>query len=173
MIRSVRNDIIDDREYNYFNYVITPQIRQLFNSETTDEFYNNFKQCVSYEYNIVISNLIKIKNLQQNQKFYFDDEFNIQIHSNYFGSWTTSTYRYIVGLGRDSSFNDLEHFIKEIKLLIDRTLIVNYKHCIPKIKLDILKSHFKNIKKGLLKLKETYNNDNNILSIIDKLIVLI
>jgi hypothetical protein len=178
MIRSVRNNNIPNSEFscfNYFNYVITPQIKQLFDSETADDFYNNFKQCVHYDYNIVINNFIKIKNLQKNQKFYFDNNTNIQIHSDYFGSWSISTYRYLIGLGRELSFNDLKFFIINMKKFIDRSLLVNNsdKKCVPKIKIDILISQFKTMKRGLVNLKETYIDDKNIVSIIDELIILI
>ena len=62
-----------------------------------------------------------------------------------------------------------------MKKFIDRSLLVNIsdKKCVPKIKIDILISQFKTMKRGLVNLKETYIDDKNIVSIIDELIILI
>ena len=124
------------------------------------------------EYKKILENLDKIKNLNKGEKFYFNGDKEIIIHNYYsipFGSFAISAYRYAIGLGREESFRDLAYFLTKIRSFINKTnrLAINKWNTIPVTKVRILKHKYRYINKGLLKLKETYEGDYNIVSKID------
>jgi hypothetical protein len=171
MIRDIikENGIYD---INTFNYVINPQINKLANSNL-ESFQDNFKDIIKINYKTVASNLDTIRFIKEGEKFYFNENFEIQVHSNYFGyTWPISIYRYTIGLGRGSTFNDLKTFMKKIKSLFNKSYLIeeNKWNDIPKIKMKILKNKYLNIKNGLLRIKRTYEDDNEIKNIIDEFI---
>jgi hypothetical protein len=173
MIRSLCNNIEYDK-YNYdlYDYVMDPKITELSKSDNLEEFKINLKKNISIDYETIINNLDKIKQLKNNDKFYFyNNEFHI--HTNYIGVWGISVYRQVVGYSRTSSFNDLEYFLTKIELFLRRCYRLGYNNwaSIPSTKIKILIYKFKNCKRGLNILKETYKDDNNIINNIDKLLI--
>ena len=171
MIRDIikDNNILD---LNTFNYVINPQIDKLANS-SIESFEQNFKDIINLSYQTVSHNLDRLRSIKEGEKFYFNENFEIVIHQNYLGyTWVTSVYRYSVGLGRLSTFNDLKSFIRRVKALFNKTYLINEDKWgdIPKIKMKILKSKYINIKNGLVRIKRTYEGDKDIENTIDEFI---
>ena len=167
MIGSLCDDMnIPYRNINN-NIISNPLIIELANSEKIEEFNERFYRCTHMEYKKIIDNLDKIKNLNEGEKFYFNGDKEIFVHTNYsipFGAIAISAYRYAIGLGREESFRDLAYFLSKIRSFINRSnkLAVNKWKTIPVTKLRILKHKYRHIKKGLLKLKKTYESDYSI-----------
>jgi len=172
MIGSLCDDMnIPYRNINN-NIISNPLIIELANSEKIEEFHERFFRCTHMEYKKIIDNLDKIKNLNEGEKFYFNGDREIIVHTNYsipFGGFAISAYRWSIGLGREDSFRDLAYFLTKIRSFINRSnkLAVNKWKSIPVTKLRILKHKYKYINKGLMKLKKTYENDYSIQSKID------
>jgi hypothetical protein len=167
MISSLCDDMnIPYRNINS-NIGLNPLMIELANSEKIEEFNERFFRCTHMEYKRILVNLDKIKNLNEGEKFYFNGEKEIIIHSNYsipFGGFAISAYRYAIGLGREESFKDLAYFLTKIRSFINRSNklpIIQWKS-IPVTKLRILKHKYRFINKGLTKLKKTYEDDINI-----------
>jgi len=172
MISSLCDDMnIQYRNINN-NIISNPLILELANSERTEDFNERFFRCTHMEYKKILENLDKIKNLNEGEKFYFNGEKEIVIHSNYsipFGGFAISAYRWSIGLGREDSFKDLAYFLTKIRSFINRSnkLPLIKWNSIPVTKLRILKHKYRFINKGLMKLKKTYEDDLNITSQID------
>ena len=128
---------------------------------------------LNLSYKTVSHNLDRLRLIKEGEKFYFNENNEIIIHQNYLGyTWVTSVYRYTIGLGRESTFNDLKQFMRKIKTILNRIYLINEDQWndIPKIKMKILKSKYVNIKNGLLRIKRTYEGDNDIANIINEFI---
>jgi len=170
----IRNIIKDNNIYNFntFSYIINPQIDKLAKS-SHESFEKDFMDILNLSYKTVSHNLDRLRLIKEGEKFYFNENNEIIIHQNYLGyTWVTSVYRYTIGLGRESTFNDLKQFMRKIKTILNRIYLINEDQWndIPKIKMKILKSKYVNIKNGLLRIKRTYEGDNDIANIINEFI---
>ena len=140
---------------------VNPQIKELAKSRSIQEFHINFKRCTSLKYDNILHNLDKLITINENDKFYFDENDQIFIHTNYLGNWSISVYRQLVGLGRENSINDLTYFFTKVKLFLNKAIRYNCTtwEIIPKTKIGILLFKVGQSMKGILKIKETYNDD--------------
>lgn len=176
MISSLCDDMnIPYRGINNNITVSNPQIIELANSGTIEEFNEIFYRCTHMEYKIIISNLDKIRSLKEGEKFYINADKELIIHQNYnipFGGFAISAYRWSIGLGREESFRDLAHFLTKIRLFLNKAnrLEINKWKTIPVTKYRILKHKYKILTRGLINLKDTYKGDFNIISQINNLL---
>lgn len=175
MISSLCDDMNIPYRYANNNIVSNPQIIELANSDNIDEFCEIFYRCTHMKYEIILSNLDKIRSLKEGEKFYFNGDKEIIIHENYnipLGGFAISAYRWSIGLGREDSFRDLAHFLTKIRLFLNKAnrLEINKWKTIPVTKYRILKHKYKILNRGLINLKETYKGDFNIITKINNLL---
>ena len=156
---------------NIFNLKIDPVINLIKSDSLLFKF--EFKKEIPWEYNIIISNLEIISDIKEYTKFYFDKNFIIQENYNILGfTYTTSLYRQIIGLNRDKSFNDLKTFLIIIEKFIKKCSFIRFIEWnnFSYQRINNIYFKFKESKKGLEKLKITYNDDKKTILNIDYLI---
>lgn len=173
MLSILQNNMKQNNMINIFNFNIDPLLVKLIKSDSSIQFEHEIKKNMPWDYNTIIYNLEKIKEIEEYSKFYFDNNFVIQENYNILGfTYTTSLYRKMIGLNRDKSFDNLKTFIVVIEKFLKKCNFIkvmewnNYAY--ERVNNIFLK--LKESKKGLNNLKITYSDDKKTIVKIDYLI---
>ena len=173
MLSILQNNMKQNNMINIFNFNIDPFLVKLIKSDSSIQFEHEINKNIPWDYNTIIYNLERIREIEEYRKFYFDNNFVIQENYNILGfTYTTSLYRKMIGLNRDKSFDNLKTFIVVIEKFLKKCnfikALVWNKFAYDRVNNIFLK--LKESKNGLNNLKITYSDDKKTIVKIDYLI---